>query len=182
MSSPAQRFKYDYDGRIVAADTNLCLTVKDNSTQPGAAVVMATCAATTKLHQVWRLDDNGSLRPKHMMWYPLCLNFNADSNAAVVTPCNASSDPTWTASSGQCTRGTRCCRHRRYSPRPATAFALRNQTEGCRARGAWQGSERSTLVVVHSLRLCAHLCLPRPRDFSHAARPAGCVPQATCAT
>jgi hypothetical protein len=101
VASAAQRFKYDFDGRIVAADANLCLTVKDNSTQPGAAVVMAPCAATTKLHQVWRLDDNGALRPKHMMWYPLCLSLTANSTAAAVNACNASSDPTWAASAGQ---------------------------------------------------------------------------------
>ena len=110
VSTAAQRFKYDYDGRIVATNADLCLTVKDASTQPGAAVVMAPCAATTQLHQVWRLDDQGALRPKHMMWYPLCLRLNGSSTSAAVAPCKAGSDPTWSASTGQCCApgGRRC--------------------------------------------------------------------------
>jgi hypothetical protein len=91
----ASAFKYDAAGRLISNATGQCVTVHGAGAAPGTQVTLASCVQPTANHQVWVRDDSSSLRPKHFMWFGLCLK--AGETTTIVTRCQDSQVEGWAA-------------------------------------------------------------------------------------
>jgi hypothetical protein len=85
MHNQLQQFKYTSQGTLVHTPTSLCVTVNSAATAPGTQVILASCSivALQSLHQQWRLDDRGALRPRHAMYNSSCLFVSTNTTATI---------------------------------------------------------------------------------------------------
>jgi hypothetical protein len=98
MHDQSQQFKYTSQGTLVHIPTGLCMTVNSAATAPGTQVILASCSivALQSLHQQWRLDDRGALRPQHAMYNNSCL-FVSTNTTATIQSCQMDGLVSWAA-------------------------------------------------------------------------------------
>jgi hypothetical protein len=99
MHNQPQQFKYTSQGSLVHIPTGLCMTVSNAATAYGTQVILASCSSVPQqsLHQQWRLDDKGALRPRHAMYASRCLFVNTTTTAATIQSCQTDGLVSWMA-------------------------------------------------------------------------------------